>query len=258
MPPECPNRKKPNPAFPPKEEAHPGGRRAPTGYQAEVTTSVVDVLEEQHRRISDLFDRVASPDEDRPAVLHVILRELAAHVAAERAAVRPVVDDRGIGEGLGDQLRHDYDRMEKLMVLIERRKFNSPDVPDLVSELKGVVDEHRARAESELIPGLREKLTTEEQADLGEKVTGEDAMVTSHPHPHLLSLGPLGDLLTRVAQKWDQARDRTAVNRQHPEDEGKQHVTKVAGAWSGVRGNRGPEPGESEPDGDLRPKDYRM
>lgn len=208
----------------------------------------MDVLEDQHRRVADLFERVSSPDEDRPAVLHALLRELAAHVAAERATVRPVVDREQIGEELAGRLSEDYDRMENLMVLIERRKFNSPDVPDLVSELKAVAEEHQARAEAELIPGLRAGLTPEEQAELGERVAGEDAMVTSHPHPHLLSLGPLADVATRLAQKWDEARDRTAVNRQHPEDEGKKHVGRVAETWRSARGDR------VEP----RPEDHRM
>jgi len=202
---------------------------------------VMDVLDDQHRRVAELFERVASPDEDRPAILHALLRELTAHVAIERAAVRPVVDKRGIGHDLAGLLMHDFDRMEKLMVRIERRKFNSPDVPDLVAELKGVAEEHQARAQAELIPGLRANLTPQEQADLGERVAGADGLVTTHPHPHLLSLGRVGDLLTRVAQKVDQARDRTAINRQHPEDHRKRHVTKVAEGWSRARGEQEPE-----------------
>lgn len=223
------------------------------GINDSVTASVVDVLEDQHRRVAELFDRVSSPDEDRPAVLHAILRELAAHVAAERAVVRPVVDKRGIGEDLAGRLAEDYDRMEKLMVLIERRKFNSPDIPELVADLKATVEEHDERARRELLPGLG-RLSMEEQADLGEKVAGGDAIVTSHPHPHLLSLGPVSDVLTRLAQMWDRARDRTATNRQHPEDEGKRHVTKVAEKWEGMRADKGPQRG----DGELRPEDHRM
>lgn len=229
------------------------GRPGRVGINQPVTASVVDVLEDQHRRVADLFDRVSSPEEDRPAILHVILRELAAHIAAERSAVRPVVAKEGIGDDLAGQLMDDYDRMEKLMVLIERRKFNSPDVPDLVGELRAAVEEHDGRARRELFPGL-DRLSPEEQAELGDRVAGEDALVTSHPHPHLLSLGPIADLLTRVAQKWDRARDRTAVNRQHPEDEGKIHVTRVARTWGGVRGDGEHERGDQQP----RPGDHRM
>lgn len=181
-----------------------------------VTSTVVEVLDEQHRRVADLFDQVSSPDHDRPAVLHDLLQELAAHVAAERSAVTPVVKHHDLGDDLVSALKYDHERMEKLMVLIERRKFNSPDLPDLVSELKQVSEEHAARSQKELFPGLATALSVEEQVELGDKVDGENAMVTSHPHPHLLALGPVADLMTRVVSRWDRLRDRT-VNNRHPE-----------------------------------------
>lgn len=221
------------------------------GITVGVTGSVLDVLEEQHRRVAELFDRVAAPDEDRPAVLRSILRELAEHVAVERSTVKPVVDERGIGGDLAGRLKEDYERIEKLLVLIERRKFNSPDVPDLLSELHGVVSEHDERSRRHLLPGLRDHLSVEEQAELGRKVADGEVLVTSHPHPHLLSLGPLSDLMIRVAEKWDAARDRTASNRQHPEDESKKHVTNMARAWDQVRPVTGPECRDGEPDEDL-------
>ena len=178
----------------------------------------MEVLEEQHRRVVELFEQVSSPDVDRPAVLHNLLKELAAHVAAERSAVQPVVKDRDIGESdLNGQLLDDYERMEKLMVLIERRKFNSPDIPELVTELKDVTEAHVSRSERELFPGLAGRLSAEEQREVGEKVAQEDQMVTTHPHPHLLSLGPLASRLTGLMSRFDFLRDKT-VNNRHPGD----------------------------------------
>ena len=178
----------------------------------------MEVLEEQHRRVVELFEQVSSPDADRPAVLHNLLKELAAHVAAERSAVQPVVKDRDIGEGdLNGQLLDDYERMEKLMVLIERRKFNSPDIPELVTELKEVTEAHVSRSEKDLFPGLAGQLSPAEQREVGEKVDHEDQMVSTHPHPHLLSLGPLASRLTGLMSRFDFLRDKT-VNNRHPGD----------------------------------------
>ena len=183
-----------------------------------MTGTVVEVLEEQHRRVVELFEQVSSPDVDRPAVLHNLLKELAAHVAAERSAVQPVVKDRDIGEGdLNGQLLDDYERMEKLMVLIERRKFNSPDIPELVTELKDVTEAHVSRSERDLFPGLAGRLSPEEQREVGAKVDHEDQMVSTHPHPHLLSLGPLASRLTGLMSRFDFLRDKT-VNNRHPGD----------------------------------------
>ncbi|HWE56834.1 MAG TPA: hemerythrin domain-containing protein [Acidimicrobiales bacterium] len=184
-----------------------------------MTSTVVEVLDEQHQRVAELFDRVSSPEEDRPAVLHTLLQELAAHVAAERSAVAPIVKRDQFDDDLAAALKDDHDRMENLMVLIERRKFNSPDIPDLVSQLKQVSEEHAARSEKDLFPGLSALLSPEEQRELGEKVDGEEAMITSHPHPHLLSLGPVADVMTKVVSRWDRMRDRT-VNNRHPDGGG--------------------------------------
>jgi hypothetical protein len=199
-----------------------------------VTTSVAEVLRDQHRGIAELFDRVAAPDEDRPAVLRTLIREVTAHVAAERASVTPVVRHHGM-EDESHWLAAEHDRMEKLLVLIERRKFNSPDVPDLVLALKAVAEEHSDRTDRELFPGLSARLSPAEQQELGERIARGDGIVTSHPHPHLLPLGPLADVLTRAASKWDRARDRTAMNRQHPEDEHKVHDDLAARAWTAMR-----------------------
>lgn len=181
----------------------------------------MDVLDGQHRRVAELFEQVSNPGEDRPAVLHNLLRELAAHVAAERSAVEPVVKDRSIGgDGLAGELIEDYDRIEGLMVLIERRKFNSPDVPGLVTELKDVTEAHIARSRDTLFPGLDSTLSEEERSELGEKVSNADKMVTTHPHPHLLSLGGLSAKLTSLLSRYDWLRDKTVTNTPPPSDDG--------------------------------------
>lgn len=187
----------------------------PEGYHFPVSASVVDVLEDQHRRIADLLQRISSPDEERSAVLRELLRDLAAHVAAERGNVEPVVRHLDVGTDLAGELADDYSRIEKQMVLIERRKFNSPDVPDLVTGLKDTVEEHFAWSERELFPALTGMLSEDERRELGEKVAAASAVVAAHPHPHLLSLGPVADLMTRAAGWWDRVRDRT-VNNRHP------------------------------------------
>ena len=167
-----------------------------------------------------MFEKVSDPQADRPAVLHSILRELAAHVAAERGEVLPVVKDREIGgDGFADELLGDYKEIEDLMVHIERRKFNSPDVPDLVTRLRETVEAHVGRTRRTLEPGLTSMLDPDELDELGEKVSHADSMVISHPHPHLLSLGPLSGVLTKLLARFDFLRDRT-VTSQPPPDQG--------------------------------------
>jgi hypothetical protein len=182
-----------------------------------VSTSppVADVLDDQHRRVAELFELVRSPDADRPAVLSRLLKDLAAHIATERAIIEPVVEARAndqAGSDLAAQLMDDYERMERLIVLIERRKPNSPDVPDLVGELMEVATEHNQRASEELVPALNRALSGGEQQELASKLAEAESMTTTHPHPHLLSLGPISDKLVNVLSRWDRMRDRTVTN----------------------------------------------
>jgi hypothetical protein len=99
------------------------------------------------------------------------------------------------------------------MVLAERRKANSPDMPNLVTEMMDLTEEHIARTQQVLIPGLEHALTAEERADLGSQIDRADTVITTHPHPHLLSLGPISRWTTRLAARFDRLRDRTVDNR---------------------------------------------
>jgi hypothetical protein len=139
---------------------------------------------------------------------------MSAHIAIERSFIYPVVKRRGLGSSdLADLLRHDYRSMEHLVVLTERRKINSPDMPGIVTKLLDVFEEHLARCESELIPALRAALDREYLDELGAKMRAAESVIVSHPHPHLLALGALYRLTTRLAARWDRTRDRLVRNR---------------------------------------------
>ena len=99
------------------------------------------------------------------------------------------------------------------MVLTERRKVNSPDMPELVGKLLDVFEEHLARCESQLVPALSQALGADELDELGAKMRAAESVIVSHPHPHLLALGPAYRLTTRIASRWDRTRDRLVRDR---------------------------------------------
>lgn len=174
----------------------------------------MDVLEREHHDLRTLFDRVRDPDADRGAAWLEIVKQVASHVAVERTFIYPVVKRRMAGAGgLAADLSGDYKRMERLLVLTERRKINSPDMPDLVNELLHVFESHQDRCTNILIPTMREQLGQVELEDLGDKMRGAENVILSHPHPHLLALAPIYPLTTRLASLWDRVRDRTVRNR---------------------------------------------
>jgi hypothetical protein len=176
--------------------------------------NALDVLAREHKEIRDLFARVRDPEADRIAAWFEAVKQIATHVAVERTFLYPLVKRRGLGSAdLAEQLRHDYGRMERLLVLTERRKINSPDIPDLVTELIDVFESHADRCAVVLIPTMREQVSATELEDLGTRMRGAENVILSHPHPHLLALGPVYRWTTRLASMWDGVRDRTVRNR---------------------------------------------
>ncbi|MBO0730536.1 MAG: hemerythrin domain-containing protein [Acidimicrobiaceae bacterium] len=176
--------------------------------------SALDVLAREHRDLQDHFVRVRDPEANRGAVWLETVGLLSAHIAVERSFVYPIVKRQRLGGGsLADTLRHEYRSMEHLVVLTERRKINSPDMPDLITRLLDAFEEHLARCEGELVPALRTALTRDQLDELGAKMAAAESVIVSHPHPHLLSTGPLYRVTTRVASRWDRSRDRIVRNR---------------------------------------------
>ncbi len=181
------------------------------GYSQVVDNDAVAVLEKDHSTVQDLFSRVSGQDEDRPAVLKELLRTLSAHVATEKQLVVPLLRRHGEeGKALADELGGEHRAIEKLVVLVERRKVNSPDVPDLVNELLDITDRHIARANGRLFGFLRETVDPAELADLGEALRSDEVQLLSHPHPHLPDTGPLAVVSRKAAALFDRGRDSTA------------------------------------------------
>jgi len=179
-----------------------------------MTENALDVIEREHEILADLFEQVSRVDVDRDQVLKSLVRRTAEHVSVEQSVLYPVVKERRIGgPGFVDEFQHDYNEMGRLLGLIERRKINSPDMPALVTDLMDVTAAHRERADSVLVPAMRRELGPAELDDLGAKMTSARTVILSHPHPHLLSLGPLSRLTTRLAAVQDRWRDRLVNNR---------------------------------------------
>jgi len=171
----------------------------------------ITVLDREHADILELFERVSDPEADRGKVLRNLLAQMATHVAVEQAVFYPVVRHLDIVDA--DALDDDYRQLGHLLVLIERRKANSPDVPDMVNELMARFESHCRRFSHPLGENLQAAITPDELAEMEAKLQSSERVIVSHPHPHLLSLGRISPVTTRLAAVFDRARDRTVNNR---------------------------------------------
>ena len=185
----------------------------PWSYHRNVGESAGEVLSREHERLNEAFDRIREEHADHVAAWHAAVKQMTTHVAVERTFLYPVVKKRHLGTSrLARELHHDYSRLEHLLVLTERRKINSPDMVELVTELLDVFEAHVQRCATGLIPAMDKGLSPAELQELGNRMTGAENVIVSHPHPHLLALGPVYPLTTRIASRWDRWRDRSVRN----------------------------------------------
>jgi hypothetical protein len=208
--------------------------------------TAVEVLERDHDGISELFERVRGPDEDRAGVLRVLVERLAAHLAVDRSMVLPEARKaQACDSAPAKRLKDDYHVIEHNLVLIERRKASSPDMPELVTEVRDAFVAHIDRfdrCQKQLYPDLERCLDKTQMEDLGERLRTADDVAIAHAHPHLLSLGPASRVMTRIAGGLDRMRS--------------------AGAWGGLSttSNDNSKAEEETPDpveGSVEPPPWR-
>lgn len=175
-----------------------------------MTEDAVAVLETEHATVEDLFARVSSPDEDRKEILTQLMQTLALHVSLEKQLLIPVLNGHvRDGPAVAERIRDDHDHVEKILTRIERRKFNSPDIPDWVNELHAILERHIDEANATVFPGLRDALTTDQLGELGERMVSNKRHMHTHAHPVRPDNGPIADLTAKVAQRLDGRRDRS-------------------------------------------------
>ena len=169
----------------------------------------LDFLADRHHELREQFDRVSDPDGDRIEALGRLTQLVAAHISSEQSLVVPLLKSKGVGDRrLVRRLKSEYRRMGHLAIRIERRKANSPDLPALVTDLQDAYQRHVRRFELYIDPKLRGRVSGDQLDEIEEKMDSAEATIMSHPHAHLISLGPLSRLTTRLA---------AVVGRQHGE-----------------------------------------
>jgi hemerythrin-like domain-containing protein len=170
----------------------------------------VEILQGEHRELQSLFSRVSSPDENRPEVLKELMQLIAIHLDLEKHMLLPVIRDRvEDGRAIADRLHVEHKHTERLLTALDRRKVNSPDVPDLVSELLEINDNHVSESDAVVLPGLRFALTSEELDELGQQMTSNERRHLTHPHPLLPDSGPLAGATRKAAEIVDRMRDHS-------------------------------------------------
>ena len=181
------------------------------GYQCDMSRDAVAVLLADHTELDRLFERVSEVGEDRAQVLRRLASRLSAHVAMEQELLVPMVKDNlDSGEEMADCLSSYHDAVGRLLVLIDRRKINSPDMAELMTELLELTRHHISHANVTVLPAMRRGYPPDKLNSLGQAMDSDERSLLTHPHPHLPHRGPIGTVLRKIASTVDRKRDGSA------------------------------------------------
>jgi hemerythrin HHE cation binding domain-containing protein len=162
--------------------------------------NVVDVLNEQHRDLLELADRLtAEPDDKRLA--DVMVAELSRHLSAEEQYLYPAIK-RAVpgGEDLAArELAEDH----ALLVLLQKLDRGEP----AAAEVAEAVHRHVAADAEELLPVLMQMVPVEDLIRVGNRVETAAEAAPTRPHPGTPSAPPWNKIVDPAVAVVDKLRD---------------------------------------------------
>jgi hemerythrin superfamily protein len=133
-----------------------------------MASDVVDLIMQDHREVERLFDQLSNSPEKRPNLVPVLTTLLIAHSRAEETEVYPVAAAEA---GEADDVAHSQEehiQAEKLLEQLADADPESSAFDEMLKDLVDAVTHHVEEEESEVLPGMRDRLSESRLAELGE------------------------------------------------------------------------------------------
>ena len=128
---------------------------------------VVDLIMSDHREVERVFGLLQSKPDLRPTLVPVLTALLAAHSRAEESEVYPVArDEAGEAEQVKDS-QQEHLVADQVLERLSRMDPTSPDFDSTLGELVKAITHHVQEEESQVLPGLRERLDAGRLNQLG-------------------------------------------------------------------------------------------
>jgi hemerythrin superfamily protein len=130
-------------------------------------TDVVELIMKDHRELERIFDELMSNPDKRAGLLPVMTTLLTAHSRAEEAEVYPAAREAG-GEEEVKHSQEEHLEADQLAAALAETDPMSEEFPQALQKLVDAVKHHVEEEESTVLPGMRERLSEDRLAELGE------------------------------------------------------------------------------------------
>lgn len=166
---------------------------------------VIRILLEQHARIHDLFDLVASTTGDQKQSAFDELRALlAVHETAEEIILRPV-SKKVAGDGVADARNEEESEANEVLMALEKLDVSSSDFDTKFEEFRTSVDQHAEKEEDLEFPAVVARCDLAQRRSMGSRLQSVESLAPTHPHPSSagstaaqVAVGPFASLVDRT------------------------------------------------------------
>jgi hemerythrin HHE cation binding domain-containing protein len=162
--------------------------------------NVVDVLNQQHRDLIALSERLAA-EPDSPKLKTVMIAELSRHLSAEEQYLYPAI--KKVVPGGEDLAARELAEDHALLVLLQRLDSGEP----VDAEVVEAVRRHVAADAEELLPVLTQMVPVEDLIRVGNRVEMAEEAAPTRPHPGTPSSPPWNKIVDPAVAVADKVRD---------------------------------------------------
>ena len=174
-------------------------------------TDMVSVLIEDHREIKEFFREIeaATDAETRRDFADRLTAEVVRHSIAEETYLYPAARKAlPNGDALVDEELEEHREVEQLLKDWESMAGDDPEFMPTFQKIKdGLLHHLDEEEEPKLFPEMQQALSTDEQEELGRKMTQIKKIAPTRPHPSAPDQPPLNKLVGVPTGIVDRVRD---------------------------------------------------
>lgn len=130
-------------------------------------TDVITLIEQDHRALEELFERLQSGSADRELLFQQMAAMLTAHSRAEEAEVYPAIAKSGEQDEV-EHAREEHAQADELIAQLKTMDPESTDFSEVLARLIDAVNHHVAEEESTTLPALRDSVDGERLEQLAQ------------------------------------------------------------------------------------------
>jgi iron-sulfur cluster repair protein YtfE (RIC family) len=144
---------------------------------------VVELIEQDHRDMEQMFARLQAGDGDRAMLFQQMAAMLTAHSRAEEAEVYPAIAGAGDDEEV-QHAREEHAEADELLAKLKEADPGTPEFEELLTKLIAGVQHHIQEEETTALPALRAGVEPDRLAQLAEAFTARrGAELEAGPSP---------------------------------------------------------------------------